>query len=53
MVKDERKRIIVNFKNDELELKLYEYVESKKLQGKSGYIKELILRDMREKGLIK
>lgn len=50
--KDKRQRLIVNFKNNELETKLYNYVCSLELEGHSTYIKKLIFKDMKEKGLI-
>jgi hypothetical protein len=49
----ERLRLIVNFKNNDLEKQLYEYVKNLELEGQSTYIKKLILEDMRNKGLIK
>lgn len=52
-MKDERLRIIVNFKNNELEKKLYEYVKGIELEGYSAYIKKLIYEDMKKQGLIK
>lgn len=50
---NKRLRIIVNFKNNELEKKLYDYVKSLELEGHSTYLKKLIYEDMKEKGLIK
>lgn len=49
----DRLRLIVNFKNNELEKQLYEYVKNLELEGQSTYIKKLILEDMKKKGLIK
>lgn len=50
---DNRLRIIVNFKNNILEKQLYDYINEQKIEGKSSYIKKLIYKDMKEKGLIK
>lgn len=53
LVNDNRLRLIVNFKNNELERHMYNYINSLEIEGKSTYIKKLILEDMRNKGLIK
>lgn len=50
---DNRLRIIVNFKNNILEKQLYDYINEQKIEGKSSYVKKLIYKDMKEKGLIK
>ena len=50
--KDKRLRLIVNFKNNELERKMYKYITSLEIEGHSAYIKKLILNDMKQKKLI-
>lgn len=46
-------RLIVNFKNDELEKQMYDYIKNLKFEGHSAYIKKLIYEDMKKKGLLK
>lgn len=50
---DNRLRLIVNFKNNELEKHMYDYIKDLEIEGKSAYVKKLILEDMKNKGLIK
>lgn len=50
---DTRLRLIINFKNNELEKRLYEYVKNvDEIEGYSSYIKKLVYKDMKEKGLL-
>lgn len=51
--KDNRLRLIINFKNDETEIEMYKYIKGLKFEGHSSYIKKLIYEDMKSKGLIK
>jgi hypothetical protein len=53
MSTDNRLRLIINFKNNELEKQLYDYVKNMELEGHSIFIKKLIYEDMKKKGLIK
>lgn len=44
---NDRLRIIVNFKNNELEKEMYDYVKNRdRFEGISSYVKKLIYEDM-------
>lgn len=48
---EERRRILLNFKNTEEEIELYEFLKSK--SSRSGYIKDVLKEKMAEQKQIK